>query len=136
MTTKQVSNDGWTTITKKQHSQQSLDDIPIMKKRIVVTHKPTTVSASKVKMSAKAKETNNLVQKIDEGDYEVSTVKSKMAQKIIKARQEKGWTQKELATQCNLNVSVIKGYENCSVVPNINETNKISAVLGVGLSNK
>ena len=136
MATKQVSNDGWTTITKKSHTQQNLDEIPELKKRVVVSHKPTTVTVSKVKMSAKVKETNNLVQKIDEGDYNVSTVKSKMSQKIIKARQEKGWTQKDLATQCNLNVAVIKGYENCSLVPTITEINKISLALEIGLSNK
>lgn len=48
----------------------------------------------------------------------------------MKARQAKKMTQKQLAQQCQLQVSVIQSYENGKAIPNGQIISKLSRVLG------
>lgn len=138
-----VTNDGWETITKKV-KQKNYDDVPVSFQKIKEERKMNAVYASKpqiqskvaLKTKSKNIESNNIMNKIDEGTFTHATVSGTLSKQIIKARQEKGWTQKEFATLCNLNVAIVKNYENGSGLPKVVEMNKMSSILGVNLNNK
>ena len=55
---------------------------------------------------------------------------------IQKARQTKNWTQKRLAQACSLQESLIRDYENGSVIPQTQDLLKMGRVMGVTLRNK
>lgn len=51
------------------------------------------------------------VRKIEQESIKIPTVTREMGQKIAQARREKGWTQVQLAQQCNLKPSIVAEYE-------------------------
>jgi len=55
---------------------------------------------------------------------------------LQQARQNKEWTQKDLATKCNEKVEVIREYENGKAVPNQTILSKMERCLGVKLRGK
>ncbi len=132
-------NGEWTTVKKKNKSvQQNYDDIPTSFKKINNSkpiNKPPQTKL-KINIANNVISSNNILQKIDEGNYVSKTVSSALSQQIIKARQQKGWTQKEFATLCNLNIAIIKNYENGTGIPKNVEMNIMTNILGVALSNK
>ncbi len=134
-----TSNGEWTTIKKKTKStQQNYDEIPTSFKKINNSKPISKPPQTKLKTNIvnNTISSNNILQKIDEGNYVSKTVSSGLSQQIIKARQQKGWTQKEFATLCNLNVAIIKNYENGTGIPKNVEMNTMTNILGVALSNK
>ena len=56
-----------------------------------------------------------------------------IASAMQKARNAKKWTQKELATQLGLPLSIIRNYENGKAIPNGSLLGKIGRKLGVKL---
>lgn len=126
----------WTTVTKKPKKNTNIDDIPISFKKI--NHSKPVNKPPKLKTNTAHNiiTTNNIIKKIDEGEYVQKTISSSLSQQIIKTRQQKGWTQKEFATLCNFNVAVIKNYENGTGIPKNSEMNIMTNILGVPLSNK
>ena len=56
-----------------------------------------------------------------------------LANAIIKARNDKKWLQKDLATKSNIPESVIRNWENCKAVYDPITMNKLSQILGVTL---
>jgi len=52
---------------------------------------------------------------------------------LMKARQAKKWTQKELAQKMNVQASIIASYENGSAIPQQQVINRLQRVLGVKL---
>jgi putative transcription factor len=134
-------NNNWITVEKKQKPKNNDVDIPvsfakIKEERKKATQPPKIVSKTGIQNKKKNIETNNILNKIDEGTYIKSTISHTLSSQIIKARQEKGWTQKEFATLCNLNIAVIKGYESGVGHPKNIEMNRMSSVLGIALHNK
>lgn len=55
---------------------------------------------------------------------------------IQKGRQDKGWSQKDLATKCNEKPQVIQDYEACRGIPNQIVLGKIERALGIKLRGK
>ena len=72
----------------------------------------------------------------EEGDLHHKTVSYDLKLQIQRARQDKGMTQKELATKCNLAHNIIIDYESGKIIPNHNHLQMMSKVLGVTLKNK
>lgn len=55
---------------------------------------------------------------------------------LQKARQQKGWTQKQLANECSMIESVVRDYENGTANPKPQDIIKMNKALGVTLKNK
>ena len=72
----------------------------------------------------------------EEGNLKIETVSLDLQTRIKNARLAKKLTQKDLAKACNLPANDIQRYENGTAIPNQSELNKMSRILGVGLSNK
>jgi putative transcription factor len=66
----------------------------------------------------------------------VVTVSIDISRAIQQARQQKNWTQKELATKINEQQRVIADYESGRAVPNNQVLGKLERVLGVKLRGK
>jgi len=78
------------------------------------------------------------VRKLDRDDgeetgYEVKTVGLATGKKIQQARQNKNWTQKELAENIQEKQQVVQQYENGKAVPNQQVIHKLEKALGVNL---
>uniref|UniRef100_A0A7S3GJJ8 HTH cro/C1-type domain-containing protein n=1 Tax=Palpitomonas bilix TaxID=652834 RepID=A0A7S3GJJ8_9EUKA len=73
--------------------------------------------------------------KLDEEDenFAVARVEFSLKQKIQKARQAKGWSQKELAQAINEKASVINEYEAGKAIPNQQVLSKMERALGAKL---
>ncbi len=74
-------------------------------------------------------------QKLDQDNEntKVERVSHNLKMQIQKARQSKGWSQKQLANNCNLHVSVIQSYEQGIAIPNNQHLMLMSRRLGVTL---
>jgi len=66
-------------------------------------------------------------------DYKLPTVTHDFKLALQKARQEKGWAQKDLAAKLNVKPSVINDYESGKVVPQPAFISQMNRVLGVQL---
>ena len=74
--------------------------------------------------------------KIESEDYKIPSVSRSLSVQIMNARCDKKMTQKDLANKVNEKVDIIKNYENGTAIPNSQQMNKMSKILGVTLSNK
>jgi len=72
-------------------------------------------------------------EKHEEGDFSVPKVSHDLKMQIQQSRMAKKLTQQEFATACNLQVAIIKSYENGTAIPNQQQINAMSKVLGVTL---
>lgn len=66
--------------------------------------------------------------------YEESELEHQIARTLIKARLEKGYTQKELAQKLNTKQSVISRVENARTIPSISFLKRVAEVLKASLS--
>jgi len=71
-----------------------------------------------------------------ENGFHINTVSNDLAKVIQKARQEKGWTQKELATKICEKPQVVNEYESGKAKPNQQILAKLERNLGVKLRGK
>ena len=76
--------------------------------------------------------------KIDQAEEskKIERVSQEVAQTIQRARNDKQWSQKELATKINEHHSVISDYETGQAYPNNQILSKLERVLGVKLRGK
>lgn len=65
--------------------------------------------------------------------YEESELEYQIARALIKARLERGYTQKELAEKLQTRQSVISRVENAKTVPSISFLKRLAEVLDVSL---
>jgi len=70
---------------------------------------------------------------IEEGNYKIKKIGIDIGRQIQQGRMQKKMKQKDLALACNLQANTIQSYENGKAVPNHNDLNKISKVLGIKL---
>jgi ribosome-binding protein aMBF1 (putative translation factor) len=141
-----MATNEWTTIPKKSKTvtPKNYDEIPVSfakikherQQNIKASMRPQLVSKTTVQHKNKAMQATNILNNIDEGDFKQPTISSSLSKQIMKARQDKGLSQKDLATLCNLNFAIIRDYESGVGIPKGNEINKMSSVLGVTLTNK
>ena len=61
------------------------------------------------------------------------TVSDDLSRALMDARNAKRMTQKQLAAEINVTVSVIQAYENGTAIPQPNILNKIDRALGIHL---
>ncbi|MBI4089340.1 MAG: helix-turn-helix transcriptional regulator [Candidatus Levybacteria bacterium] len=66
--------------------------------------------------------------------YEESEVEYQIARALIKARLEKGYTQKELAEKLKTKQSVISRVENARTTPSISFLKRVAEVLNASLN--
>lgn len=66
--------------------------------------------------------------------YSESELEYQIARAFIKARLEKGYTQKELAEKLNTKQSVISRVENAKTTPSISFLKRVAEVLNASLS--
>lgn len=67
----------------------------------------------------------------EEKDFKTKMVKKETADAIMKARNEKGLNQTDLAKKCNLTSAIINSIERCNYPYQPEVINSISRVLGV-----
>ncbi|KRZ09460.1 Endothelial differentiation-related factor 1 [Trichinella zimbabwensis] len=134
------SNTGWDTVTilrKNQPrksearqekvvraAQQSGKEIETSKKFNAATNKQHQMSASVNKLSG------------DLEEFHHNTVGMEVGRLIQRGRQEKKWTQAELAKQINEKPSVIVEYESGRAVVNNQILGKIERAIGIKLRGK
>lgn len=68
-------------------------------------------------------------------EFTVSKVTHSLRIQIQQSRQNKKLTQKQLAHQCNIPESIIRDYENGTIVPTRAHLTKLSQILGTNLKN-
>jgi putative transcription factor len=66
-------------------------------------------------------------------DFRHAKISTNFKIELQKARQKKGWTQKQLAAACNLQPAIINTYESGKAVPDPSVINKLNRILGVKL---
>lgn len=98
--------------------------------------KPISNPNSQPKLHIQYDNTRKIEKNAEDGDLGVIKITHDLKIKIQQARQQKGWTQKELANQCQMPESKIKEYENGKYVPLSQDLVKMSKVLGVTLRNE
>jgi putative transcription factor len=85
--------------------------------------------------SNKQQQSSAYARKLDEEteDFHLPSVSVEFKVALQKARQTKGWTQKDLAQRVNEKQSLINDYETGRVVPSGQVIAKLQRVLGVSL---
>lgn len=91
---------------------------------------------NKIPENSRPKPNNrSLENKISDEDYKFPTISPGLSKQIQLARQNKKWTQKQLATACSLSDTIIKDYEASRGQPNAKYINLMGRALGVKLKN-
>ena len=112
--------------TKKQSKQQMN----------ISTKNTQTVKKNPDKVNARQISSNKIrlvESQCDNDTFKTKKVDHQTKMTIQQARQSKNLTQSQLATMCNLCVSVIRDYENGTITPTTGELKKISSILKVNL---
>jgi ribosome-binding protein aMBF1 (putative translation factor) len=107
---------------KIQPSKNTILDEPIKKYNAGKNKKSETVNSAAIERKA------------DSDDCQVLRVTHQLKMKIQQNRLNKGLSQKQLAQACNMSEATIKNYEKGIAIPNNQELQKMSKVLGVTLS--
>lgn len=107
-----------------QLDHQDWKEVVFSKKRPIDTSGRKAVSQLEPehKRALKDEAPDSFHQKTFEKDY---------IQEVIRKRTEKGWNQKQLATQMNVDVSIIQRFEQGKEVYDGNLKNKLNRVLGI-----
>jgi putative transcription factor len=84
--------------------------------------KPSNINAKKIEEN--------------EDEIEIKKVNLSLSQRLQQARQQKGWTQKELAVQIQEKPQVVQSYEAGTATPNQSIISKMEKALGVKLRGK
>lgn len=108
---------------KPKLGSKSLSDPVIKYHAPKNTQEPRTINARQIE------------EKADEGDLTIPKITFKLQMQIQSARQAKQWTQKQLAQACQMPYTVVKDYENGTIIPKSQDLVKMSKVLGVTLCN-
>lgn len=135
----QVSNPNDDSEERPQNSDTT-DWTPIILSR-KSKRKPTgpSITVNKQVQSNKQSSSKNAVsieRKFEDDTFKLDKVNHNLQLSIQSARNAKNWTQKQLAIECNLPITVIKSYENGSAIPDSMHLSIMSKKLGVTLKNK
>lgn len=122
-----MDHQDWTTVTigKKKNPAKT-----------VTNNSEPVISISHTNRQSNNVNSANIERKMENDTYELPKVSHNLQQQLQKARQNKSWTQKELAQKCNLTESVVKSYESGKAVPTQSDIDKMSKALGIRLKNK
>ncbi|XP_033731274.1 endothelial differentiation-related factor 1-like [Pecten maximus] len=116
---------------RQSNTQQAVNAAIRQGKDVETTKK---FAASQNKQSSAAKNTAKLDRETEELHHE--HVALSLSRQIQKSRQEKEWTQKELATKINEKPQVVNDYESGKAIPNQQVISKLERCLGVKLRGK
>lgn len=64
-------------------------------------------------------------------NFQVQTMGKTAAAEIVKGRLAKNWSQKDLAMHLNVQMDIVKAYENGTAIPNPALVSRIKKLLGV-----
>lgn len=134
-----MSEDNWTVVTKKNVKKEKEPRERSISSRHTnqyntMNNTNTTTNYSKYNSQhIGPSNSKKIEERSEEGDYQIQKVSRDFQLKLQRARQDKHLTQKQLASLCNLQESVIRNYEQGNAIPNYKEINKIGQVLGVSL---
>ena len=133
-----MADSGWTTVSYKKVKTSKPVVIPQSQPFILPKKKDDTVIRKSQITNKNKSQVNSkkIEEQAEDGNYEIPKVSAALKLQIQQERQKKGWTQKQLAQQCNLQESIIRNYETGSCIPNQSDISKMSRALGVSLSNK
>ena len=122
----QVNNQDWKDVVIRQKPAKTIPlKNPLSKPHANKNVQQTpSINARKIEKVLDDEENTSVI--IQNVSYDLSI-------QIQQARQKKKWTRKDLANACSLTENTIRDYENGSCMPNQNEINKMSRVLGVQL---
>lgn len=101
-----------------------------LKDKSQATNLPTNNSSNKKKNKQISKE-QKIEKQIDEGILKHTIISNELKIMIQKSRTSRGLTQKQLANQCNLPVSVINDIETGKAKYNHIQINKIKRILKI-----
>lgn len=126
-------------ISKMEH--QDWTTITLKKKNTNKKPKVTDENSEKIKKNTASKNTQKrmsppaykIEERVDSDDYKTQKVSHSMQLQIQQARQAKNWTQKQLAQISNIQQSIIRDYENGTIIPNQIDIMKIGKALGCNL---
>lgn len=128
----------WTTVSHKK--TKPVKTVQVQTSPIQQTVMPTQSATVTARKSNNKNQSSmnalHVEKKADDGDFTLPTVSRGLQTQIQQARQQKGMTQQQLAVACNLQLSVIRSYEQGTCIPNSREMNVMSRVLGITLKNK
>ena len=125
-----MNHQDWTTVTLKKKVNTKAKPKP-GEKVIMETKFNAGKNVQHQVVNAK-----KIEQQADEEALTIPKVTHNLKLQLQQARQQKNWTQKQLANACQLPESVIKTYENGTAVPNSQDLAKMGKALGVVLKNK
>lgn len=97
----------------------------------IVFHKKTTIKEKKDKKDHEIYTKSNEYKKIEDENYVLPSLSLEMRNKIIKGRQMKNLTQKQLANNINVQQNMISDYESGRCVPDKKILRKIENVLAI-----
>lgn len=89
---------------------------------------PLQVNRQKIK---NANELARVERKDEDGDFSIKHVPLELARRLQQARQAKGLSQKQLAHQTQIPLTVVRDYERGTAIANGQYTSKLRRVLGV-----
>lgn len=76
---------------------------------------------------------NKIEAQVEAGSFEIQTVTTEFKLALLKARQAKGLSQKELAEKINVKAAVVTEYEQGKAIPDPGVISKLNRALGVTL---
>lgn len=124
----------WDQITLRSRSKQTGKVITKTSTNTITKLKYNAGKNVQNKMPVNA---NKIEQQVDnEEQLAVPTISYNFQLQLRQARQQKGWTQKQLANECQLPENTIKNYENGTIIPNYQDIQKMSKSLDIILKNK
>ncbi|KXS22497.1 endothelial differentiation-related factor 1 [Gonapodya prolifera JEL478] len=114
------------------------DDVTIIRKKTPTSSSNASATKKVSQANAAYDKDGQKLAKIDREteDFHVEKVSMDVGKAIMKARQEKEFTQKDLATKINEKASVIQDYESGRAQPNQQVLGKLERALGVKLRGK
>lgn len=123
-----MEHQDWTEVVfkKKQTDKKSSTD----------ENKVPKYEAGKNRQTKYVTPAKKIEEKIANDEYTAPKISYHLQLQIQQARQTKNWTQKQLAQVCNIQMSIIRDYENGTAYPNHQDILKMSKALGVVLKNK
>jgi len=130
------------TAPKNKMEHQDWNSVVLGKKKSVkpknAEHAAHLGAPTQMKSARPNKQTSGAVvnpKKLEDADAteHLPQISTDLKQQIARARQDKGWTQKELAAKINERVTLVADYEAGRGLPDQKIINKMSKALGVTL---
>lgn len=119
-------------------NKQVTEDIILYSKNPIVKRETLPSGTSNEQKIATNRQTttpSNRIAKIERndenGNFHVKRVSIDLAKQIQQSRQNKGWSQKDLASRAQIPIDIVRNYERGTAITNGNYTSKLRRILGI-----